>query len=241
MIDTKTPTTFSFQPAGRDEPVNIRTIDIETNPWFVAADVCAALDLGLKNITYHVARLDADEVRRVDRTNLGVTQKGRPMIVINESGLYALINRSDKPEAKVFQRWVNREVLPSIRKTGSYSLADHGREAMPLPMDIAEAMALAMKPVVEELASVRALLASTLEQREVAALDDLKRNQMFLARDLLKRGIGKGLSPSELGYQLTIYCRNNGYPVTVKKGRGNALDTNTYSLLAAERWQQGRS
>ncbi len=71
------------------------------------------------------------------------------MLVLAESGLYALINRSDKPEAKVFQRWVNREVLPSIRKTGGYLLNEEAREtahadtreAMPLPMDLAEALA----------------------------------------------------------------------------------------------------
>ncbi|WP_426014069.1 BRO-N domain-containing protein [Caulobacter sp. DWR2-3-1b2] len=73
----------------------------------------------------------------------------RSMLVLAESGLYALINRSDKPEAKVFQRWVNREVLPSIRKTGGYLLNEEAREtahadtreAMPLPMDLAEALA----------------------------------------------------------------------------------------------------
>lgn len=240
MIDTKTPTTFTFQPAGRDEPVNIRTTLIDGEPWFFGLDVLRALDMDPDNSSNAYRKLEPHQRSNLQRTQVGLRQ-GRPIVVISESGLYRLVMRSGKPEALTFQNWVTDEVLPSIRKTGSYSLADHGREAMPLPMDIAEAMALAMKPVVEELASVKALLAATLQQRETDALDDLKRNQMFLARDLQKRGIGRGLSTSELGYALTIYCRENGYPVIVKKGRGKSLDTNTYSLLAAERWQQGRS
>lgn len=145
MIDTKTPTIFTFQPAGRDEPVNIRTIDIESDPWFVAADVCRALDLDVSHgTTNYVGRLTRDEKRVIRRGQLPELFSGSfapSLTLVSEPGLYALIQRSNKPEARTFQRWVNREVLPSIRKTGSYSLADHGREAMPLPMDIAEAMA----------------------------------------------------------------------------------------------------
>lgn len=66
------------------------------------------------------------------------------LTAISESGLYKLIMRSDKDEAVTFQNWVTREVLPSIRKTGKYALADHGREAMPLPIDIAEAFGRAL-------------------------------------------------------------------------------------------------
>jgi len=109
-------------------------------PWFVASDVCRSLGLAPAAVTGHVSRLRANDVRRVDRTTLSLP-KGAPMVVISEAGLYSLIQRSDKPEARAFQDWVNGEVLPSIRKTGSYALADAGREAMPLPMDIAEAMA----------------------------------------------------------------------------------------------------
>lgn len=66
------------------------------------------------------------------------------MVIVSESGLYKLIMRSDKKEALVFQHWIASEVLPSIRKTGKYALADHGREAMPLPIDIAEAFGRAL-------------------------------------------------------------------------------------------------
>ena len=65
--------------------------------------------------------------------------------LITESGLYKMAMRSDKEEALVFQDWIASEVLPSIRKTGKYALADHGREAMPLPMDIAESFAVVLE------------------------------------------------------------------------------------------------
>jgi prophage antirepressor-like protein len=58
-------------------------------------------------------------------------RQGKPVILVNESGLYKLAARSDKPQAKLFIDWVTREVLPSIRKTGTYALADHGRDQMP--------------------------------------------------------------------------------------------------------------
>lgn len=140
---------------------------IDGEPWFVAVDACKALELSLKNISQHVQRLDADEVRRVDRHTLSLA-RGAPMVLVSESGLYALINRSDKPEAKVFQRWVNREVLPSIRKTGGYLLNEAAREtayadkreAMPLPMDIAEALSKCVSCVGETPLLKRSLLQS---------------------------------------------------------------------------------
>ena len=86
-------------------------IEIEGEPWFVAVDTLKVLTIG--NTTKATQPLDEDEKRRVKRTtfNLG---KGAPMICVSESGLYKIIMRSDKPEAKAFQDWVTREVLPSI-------------------------------------------------------------------------------------------------------------------------------
>lgn len=92
--------------------------DAAGEPWFVAADVCAMLTIGNSRDT--MARLDAEDkgVGSID-TPSG-TQK---MSIVNESGLYALILGSRKPEAKAFKRWVTADVLPTIRKTGSFSLA----------------------------------------------------------------------------------------------------------------------
>ncbi|MFW9594008.1 MAG: Bro-N domain-containing protein, partial [Macromonas sp.] len=85
-------------------------------PWFVAADVCAALEIG--NVSMAANRLDADEKDISTVDTLGGAQE---LVVINESGLYSLILTSRKPEAKKFKKWVTSEVLPSIRKTGSYT------------------------------------------------------------------------------------------------------------------------
>ena len=101
----------------------IRVIMIDGNPWFVAVDVCAAL--GLDQVTRALDRLDDDEKQVVDFSTL-TTIKGvgnQTLNIINESGLYSLILTSRKPEAKKFKKWVTSEVIPSIRKTGGYSIA----------------------------------------------------------------------------------------------------------------------
>jgi len=85
-------------------------------PWFVAADVCAALDLPETHKA--IARLDDDEKGRNSIPTPGGLQE---MSVVNESGLYNLVLGSRKPEAKRFKRWITHEVLPSIRKTGAYA------------------------------------------------------------------------------------------------------------------------
>lgn len=95
-----------------------RIFDRNGEPWFALADVCRELDIS--NVGNASARLDEDEkssIRNPDATSIG----GNPnIIVINESGLYSLILTSRKPEAKRFKKWVTKEVLPSIRKTGGY-------------------------------------------------------------------------------------------------------------------------
>ena len=97
----------------------VRTLTRNGEPWFVAADVCAAL--GLDNTTKALLRLDEDEQTLISIQGIH-SGPGNPMVnVINESGLYSLILTSRKPEAKRFKKWVTSEVLPSIRKTGQYT------------------------------------------------------------------------------------------------------------------------
>lgn len=83
--------------------------------WFIASDICRVL--GIKNVAQAVATLDSDEKGICPADTLGGSQD---MIMVAESGLYALFFRSRKPIAKVFRKWVTSEVLPSIRKTGGY-------------------------------------------------------------------------------------------------------------------------
>lgn len=94
---------------------NVRVVQVDGEPWFVAADVCRALEIS--NSRDAVARLDDDEKGVGSTDTLGGKQG---MQIINEPGLYTLVLGSRKPEAKAFKRWVTHEVLPAIRKTGSY-------------------------------------------------------------------------------------------------------------------------
>lgn len=94
----------------------IRTIERDGEPWFVLKDVCEALSLGSPHKV--TERLDEDERSQIPVTDtLGRKQQ---TAIINESGLYNVIIRSDKPEAKPFRKWVTSKVLPSIRKHGAY-------------------------------------------------------------------------------------------------------------------------
>ena len=90
----------------------IRIIEKDGQPWFVASDICKVLDI--QNATQALYRLDDDE-----RSMFNIGRQGEANIV-NEYGLYNLILASRKPEAKKFKRWVTHEVLPSIRKNGGY-------------------------------------------------------------------------------------------------------------------------
>lgn len=97
---------------------SVRTIIIDGEPWFVAADVCAVL--GLSNVTEALRGLDEDEFRTTEV--IDTAGRRQQMYVVNEPGLYSLILRSRKPEAKAFKRWITHEVLPALRKTGSYTV-----------------------------------------------------------------------------------------------------------------------
>lgn len=91
---------------------NVRIVELNNEPWFVAADVCRVL--ALTNPTVAINRLENDE-----RSKFNLGRQGETNIV-NESGLYELIFASRKPTARAFKKWVKSEVLPSVRKDGGY-------------------------------------------------------------------------------------------------------------------------
>lgn len=103
----------------------VRTTVIDGEPWFVAADVCHALDIG--NPSDALNRLDDDE-----RTLVSIegASNGKPVNGVNEPGLYSLVLGSRKPEAKAFKRWITHEVIPAIRKTGGYHIPQSPAEQM---------------------------------------------------------------------------------------------------------------
>jgi prophage antirepressor-like protein len=99
-------------------PNRVRVVtDKQGGPWWIASDVCEVL--GLTNVTEALRRLDDDE-----RSTLRISEGGPKRNIISEAGLYSLILRSNKPNAKKFKRWITHEVLPSIRKTGKYEVGN---------------------------------------------------------------------------------------------------------------------
>lgn len=110
-------TNHRIKPFLFDGEITVRVIDRDGAPWFVAADVCRAL--GLTNAAEAVKTLDEDE-RSISTTDTNAGS--REVLIVSESGLYALIFKSRKPNAARFRKWVTSEVLPSIRQTGSYEL-----------------------------------------------------------------------------------------------------------------------
>lgn len=138
----------------------VRTLNIENEPWFVAADVCKALDLGNASMT--LSRLDDDEkgVSLID--TLGGVQN---MVTANEPGLYTLVLGSRKPEAKAFKRWITHDVIPSIRKNGGYIA---GQETLSPEELMAKALLVAQKTIEEK----NALLSRTSVELSAAKVEN---------------------------------------------------------------------
>lgn len=108
------------------EGAEVRTVQIDGEPWFVLADICRELEISNSRMVSE--RLESDELMSAKLTSGG---QRREMTIINESGLYTVILRSDKPQAKPFRKWVTSEVLPSIRKHGSYSVQSQFADLSP--------------------------------------------------------------------------------------------------------------
>lgn len=109
----------------------VRVVEKSGNPWFTAKDVCDCLGLG--NVSEALKGLDDDEKEQLSTNIINPDVGGRGTIIISEPGLYSLVLRSRKPEAKAFKRWVTHDILPSIRKTGGYG-------AVALPQTYIEAL-----------------------------------------------------------------------------------------------------
>ena len=158
----------------------VRTVQKDGAPWFVLKDVCGVL--GIANDRNISARLDTDEkgVHLVD--TLGGVQE---MTCISESGLYNVILRSDKPEAKPFRKWVTAEVLPAIRRSGGYIAGQND-------LSPAELMAKALKVAEQTLAERDARISSLQVQNAIMApkadyFDELvERNTLTSFRDTAK-------------------------------------------------------
>lgn len=160
---------------------DVRTVEMNGEPWFVLKDVCVVLGLG--TVSKVADRLDADEKGMNQIHTPGGMQD---VTVINESGLYNVILRSDKPEAKPFRKWVTSEVLPSIRKNGGYIV---GQEQLTPSELMAKALLVANKTLAEREARISELtVQNAIMQPKAEYFDELvDRNLLTSFRETAKQ------------------------------------------------------
>lgn len=188
----------------------IRTIEKPDGVWWVLADVCKAL--GISNPTMTAQRLDTDEVAKFDLGGLS----GESWI-INESGLYNVIIRSDKAEAVPFRRWVTHEVLPSIRKHGAYMTPETLEKVLCSPDTIIQ-IATALKQEQEKSKALEAVNSSLTVQNQIMA----PKAEYF--DELVDRNLLTGIreTAKELGYKqndFVGFLTDRKYIYRDKKGK----------------------
>lgn len=190
----------SIQIFNSNEFGEIRTITKDDEPMFCLADVCKALEMS--NPTMVAQRLDDDERTKLDLGRQGETN------FITESGLYAVILRSDKPNAKKFRKWVTSEVLPSIRKNGGYIA---GQETLSDDELLAKALLVAQNKIAER--------DKIIEQKQ-ARIEQMKPKEIFtdavsashtsiLVGDLAKLICQNGVQIGQK--RLFVWLRDMGY------------------------------
>lgn len=165
----------------------IRVVNDETTgePLWIAKDVCKVL--GMDNHRQALSRLDEDEKDVISNDTLGGTQN---MTVVNESGLYSLILSSRKPEAKPFKRWVTHEVLPAIRKTGSYALNQN--------------QSIDVSPILQMMQQQNEMVLTALNNVSLV-LSEIVRTQGVIGRDIIEHTyafeeVNKSISTMRDGY-----------------------------------------
>lgn len=213
-----------------EENKPVRTMNISGEPWFVLKDVCDVL--GLSTPARVAERLDSDEVSQAHLIDsMGRSQE---MTITSESGLYNVILRSDKPEAKPFRKWVTAVVLPSIRKNGGYIA---GQEELSPQELMAKALLVAQKTLTDRDARINELTAQNqIMQPKAEYFDEL------VARNLLTnfRETAKELGIKEKDFigwlldhkyvyrdqknKLMPYAAKNNGLFEVKEGKGRHND-----------------
>ena len=184
----------------------IRTVVIDGEPWFVAVDVCRALEI--VNSRDALTRIDEDEKGVVLTDTPGGKQE---VTTVNEPGLYSLVLGSRKPEAKVFKRWITHEVIPSIRKNGGYIA---GQETMSDVELMARALIVAQNVIEEKNRQISGLTAENFLMKPKAEyFDDLvDRKLLTNFRDTAKE--------FHIGQKRFIaFLTDNGYAYRDARGR----------------------
>lgn len=203
----------------------LRTVELDGQPWFVGVDVLRCLTLPTGN-GGHYDRLAPDEQTKADRTRLG-HRPGKPMVLVSESGLYKLIMRSDKAEAKVFQEWVTRDVLPSIRRTGGYLLNEHARgtahadsrDAMPVPAEVLAAFTALTAAIEKQTEVMSAMLDRLSGTDNVSPIAPPVVEEWMTARQLVQRFGLAGARPTLSEFNAMV-SRTAGALSTMTRSRG---------------------
>lgn len=202
------------------ENSEIRTVEKDGEPWWVLADVCKVLEL---TSPHKVAdRLENDERNKIPVTDsLGRNQN---TTIINESGLYAVILRSDKPQAKPFRKWVTNEVLPSIRKHGAY-MTDHTLEQALTSPDFLIQLATQLKEEKEQRKQLEVKVEQDRPKVLFAESVSASKTSILvgeLAKILKQNGVDTGQT------RLFAWMRENGYLI---KRRGNDYNMHTQRAM----------
>ena len=196
---------------------NVRTVIIDGEVWFVAKDVCDILEL--TNPTMAIEGLDDDEKMTLSNTDSHSGQRGgaQKFNVISESGVYALVFKSRKPEAKLFSRWVRHEVLPAIKKNGVYMTPEAQYEFITSP-DFIIKLAQEIKKQREISAQLQEKISQDKPKVIFAEAVYASDNSILvgnLAKILKQNGIDIGQN------KLFTWLRENGYLMNCKGERWN--------------------
>lgn len=179
----------------------VRTVDMDGEAWFVLKDVCEVLNIADHKVV--VRRLDEDEVCQTPLTDSMGRQQSTT--IINESGLYHVILRSDKPEAAPFRRWVTNDVLPAIRKTGSYNAPQLTRSQL-----LATALIAAYEELEEKDKQIAELTPKGIFADAVSAS-----SQSILVGEMAKLLSQNGIQMGQ--NRLFSWMRENGYLIKDRK------------------------
>lgn len=196
--------------------IQVRVLtDEHGNPWFLGADVCTILGTATNHIREY---LDADEITNIRSTDIA-QNGGKAPVFVSESGLYSLVLRSRKPEAREFKRWVTHEVLPSIRKHGAYMTESTLEKAVTEP-DFLIRLATQIK---QERAEKEKAQAQVERMRPKALFADAVETSKtsILVGDLPKVLKGNGVDIG--GTRLFAWLRDNGW--LMKTGSSRNMPT----------------
>ena len=180
----------------------VRTVDVDGEAWFVLKDVCEILRMDTTQLKKVADRLDEDEKGRTLITTPGGMQE---TWIVNESGLYHVILRSDKPEAAPFRRWVTNDVLPAIRKTGSYNAPQLTRSQL-----LATALIAAHEELEEKDKQIAELTPKGVFADAVSAS-----SQSILVGEMAKLLSQNGIQMGQ--NRLFAWLRENGYLIKDRK------------------------